>query len=388
MGPKPNNKPKKGELPLKKKVPPPPPPEEPESDEDWDPVLRARMEKLITQQDDIPSLETKELLQLHDYCTETIMIERQKRLTTLLNVLDKVGMVFATTIYQQNKLLAEQRSAMTRPRPTYASAAATTKTTQPPPITKTHRNETTIVVKSSNNTSPGKVKDEIKSLIRESKANMKINSVTATQKVVLIKAERSENSDKLVEEINKNKGKFQAYKSRGMRPTVVIRDIDVDEDLTTIVEQICNRNDELNDLDEEFEFMFQLKGRFSKPGTISLAFRVTPNVFNLIFTNLNGLIRLDTKLCAVQHKVFVRQCQNCYHFDHKTGDCKNKQTCRVCGQEKTTGHQCTHLQCCTNCAASPKHQNNKDHYPNTESCPLYGAHVQRILDQTQLIPNG
>ena len=102
-----------------------------------------------------------------------------------------------------------------------------------------------------------------------------------------------------MEKINENKSKFQAYKSRRMRPTVVIKDIDVDEDLTTIVEQFCDRNDKLNDLDREFEFMFQLKGRFSRPGTISLAFRVTPNVFNLIFPNLNGLIRLDTKLCAV-----------------------------------------------------------------------------------------
>ena len=79
----------------------------------------------------------------------------------------------------------------------------------------------------------------------------------------------------------------------------MIKDIDVDEDLTTIAEQICDKNDKLNDLDGEFEFMFQLKGRFSRPGTISLALRVKPNVFNLIFPNLNGLIRLDTKLCAV-----------------------------------------------------------------------------------------
>ncbi len=147
----------------------------------------------------------------------------------------------------------------------------------------------------------------------------------------------------------------------------MVKDMYADEALllllaTVVKKQIANRND------LEGESKFQLKGSLSQaPGSFALQVP-TPIVFNFIFTNLSGLIHLDTNtFCPVQHKVVCQAELPKLLPPALTSDCK---------QEKTTGHHCTHLQCCI----TLRHQNNnKDHttQKNRKLPSLQSSDVQR-----------
>src|SRR5699024_10270454 len=159
-----------------------------------------------------------------------------------------------------------------------------------------------------------------------------------------------------------------------------------DTDLTTLISEITNMNPELKDLNNDFKILFQIKNPNNTNKTISLALRVSPKAYHIIKTQLHYRIYLHTQCCIIQDKIFIKQCQKCFLFNHRTADCKAKTICKQCGQEKASNHTCS-VTCCSNCKKSEKYKSNTNHLPNNINCPMYKTQMQYIQEKTQYQPS-
>ncbi len=236
-----------------------------------------------------------------------------------------------------------------------------------------------------------------KEVIRSSNTNFKINKIINNGNVLIIKKQKSPNTSELVSLINSNTDTStlgSAYTPKLREPTLVFSGIPIDTDLQNLVSTVTRKNEALKGLDKEFTFLFTIKkGNHNnnntqpqgsqRPASSDLVFRVSPKVYQIIKDQLNFRIYLDTEGFNVQDRVFVKQCQNCYKYGHKTVECRNVQICRSCGKEKKEGHACEGHRCCTNCGKSERYKLDADHFPNTIHCPFYQSQMQRLRDQTQ-----
>ena len=270
-------------------------------------------------------------------------------------------------------------------KPSYASILQNPSQTTP---TNKKNQEDTIIINSSNNTSTTIIESQIKSLIKSSPNKYKINHIKSTNKTVIIKTPKNTiNTNKLIKEINNNPKTnhlFNAYTPKAKDPTIVIKNVSTDTEIDSIINQICDHNEELTGLQNEIKFIFKINQ--DKPKTMNLAFRVSPKIFHIISNQLSNRIFLPTQCCIVQHKIFIRQCQKCFLFNHKTSECINNHLCKNCGKEKTDNHICSHINHCPNCSKSIKHKDNTNHLPNTKQCPIYSTQIQYIHEQTQYTP--
>ncbi|KAF7496039.1 hypothetical protein SSS_00314 [Sarcoptes scabiei] len=96
-------------------------------------------------------------------------------------------------------------------------------------------------------------------------------------------------------------------------------------------------------------------------------------------SSINGPNSQNFQYCRIEHQVLVKQCQNCYQYGHKKGDCKNTAVCRNCGGSWNKNHQCENpnLKCCINCKNHIHHQNETNHSSNSELCPIYTSQMKR-----------
>jgi len=98
-------------------------------------------------------------------------------------------------------------------------------------------------------------------------------------------------------------------------------------------------------------------------------------------------------LCAYQDRPPVKQCKNCWGWDHRADNCKSQTRCRLCaGEHKEEDHPtdqdcrkckvleesegmvldktlCTHYLLCTNCSII-SHITEKDHTADARRCPV------------------
>ncbi|KPM10759.1 hypothetical protein QR98_0093210 [Sarcoptes scabiei] len=193
----------------------------------------------------------------------------------------------------------------------------------------------------------------------------------------------------LIDIINKNpnfQNKFKAYTPKKTDPTIVLKGVSLDNDITTIVKQITSKNIELTGLDSDIKFLFKTK-KAQAQQSMDLVFRVSPKVFQIIHGQLHNHLYIDFQRCTTKIETFVKQCQNCFKFNHKTGECKNPRICRQCGEAKLPNHTCSsEHKCCVNCKNSPNHDHGTDHMPNTDKCPMYLAQKTRLRNNTQYHP--
>ncbi|KAF7487638.1 hypothetical protein SSS_02905 [Sarcoptes scabiei] len=224
----------------------------------------------------------------------------------------------------------------------------------------------TIIVKQSKTQQvPIKIiESEIKKSIINSKLNIKINSIIPKKTAVIIKTrENIQKVQSLIEIINKNttyQNKFKAYMPKKSDPTVVLKNVSSDNDITTIL-------------------------TLSEPW-ISVSY--IAKSFSNIHDRLQDQLFIDFQRCSIKTESFVQQCQNCFKFHHKTGECRNPKICRQCGETKSSNHTCsTQQQCCVNCKNSSNQEHGTDHMPNNDKCPIYMAQKIRLHNSTQFYPD-
>ncbi|KPM05828.1 hypothetical protein QR98_0043000 [Sarcoptes scabiei] len=253
--------------------------------------------------------------------------------------------------------------------------------------------QTTIIVKAMqpNSISPKMIEANTKQIINQTSSNCKITKISANKSAVVIQsAETSqEKVTKLIDNLNNhrlNQNKFRAKIPKKLDPLITIKDVSKDNNIATIAQQIIEHNPELGN-EKDVKFAFTTHSHL--PNHFNIVCRVSPAVFSIINDKLKNRIFIDFQSCKIEHRIFVKQCQNCFLFSHKTGECRNTKVCKNCGQKKDQNHHCSSEQrCCTNCNKSQHYKNDTKHLPNTELCPIYKAQMIKQFNQTQFFPVG
>ncbi|KAF7489631.1 hypothetical protein SSS_08795 [Sarcoptes scabiei] len=257
-----------------------------------------------------------------------------------------------------------------------------------------NQEQKTIIVKSStpNQIQPKIIETKVKEIITQTKTNAKITKITTKKTAVIIQSAENnqENFEKLLKNLNEhpsNSNQFKAFTPKKLDPTIVLKDVSIDNNITTIVSQLTTNNIELQNQENGIKFLFKMK--HYNPRFMNLVFRVSPEIYQIITDKMNNNVYIDFQRCRTEHKVLVRQCQKCFLFNHKTAECKNTTICKKCSNHKQHGHVCPNEQqkCCSNCKNSNFHKNNTNHYPNSEDCPVYRTQIIRQLERTQLYPS-
>lgn len=351
----------------------------------------------------IPTLSTEILHTMNLQCIDLLASKTDKVLNSkIVQVLKLISATFVAKDSASLKTLSELKEVMTKQnKPSFASivkSSPTPTTTKPLNLTP----EDTIIVKPNNPGSVNVMENHIKEIIKSSTTNFKVDKVINNKNVVIIKTKKSPATAELINQINSDNNVSSlgsAYTPKPRDPTIVLRGIPIDTDLLNIVSTITRKNEALNGLDKEIIYLFTIKHgarprhdhnqqsqqsqHSQRPGASDLVFRVTPKVYQIIKEQLKFRLYLETEGFNVQDKVFVKQCQNCYLYGHKTADCRNKQICRSCGKEKEEGHTCTGPRCCSNCGKSERFKSDADHFPNNTQCPIYQSQIQRLRERTQ-----
>ncbi|OTF83162.1 hypothetical protein BLA29_001551 [Euroglyphus maynei] len=250
--------------------------------------------------------------------------------------------------------------------------------------------ERTIIIKPNNNVAPQLIENKVKTILKNSNKKVKINKIFSKQTCVIIKTANNEQiSEELIDQINSHKDTknvCSAYSPKLRDPTIVLKNVSTEIDLLNLTQQIVDCNEELTDLKNEIKFLFKMKHGDHTAKHMNIVLRVSPKVHHIITNTLNNKMYLDYQCCQVQTKLFVRQCQKCFKFNHKTQECRNHQFCKTCGQEKQNNHICPNTLSCSNCKTSIKFKNNTAHSPNNEHCPIYKAQLEKLYEQTNFQP--
>ncbi|XP_027195032.2 uncharacterized protein LOC113789658 [Dermatophagoides pteronyssinus] len=261
---------------------------------------------------------------------------------------------------------------------------------EPQQVQMIPKQEKTIIIKPNNNIPPPTIEYKIRDVIKQSDQKVKINKMFSKKNCVIIKVPNIEQDPQsIIDKINNHeitKDNCKAYAAKMRDPTILVKNVPSDTDLDHITEEITDCNQELNGLKDEINYLFKLKYGDNTAKNMNVVLRVSPKVYNIITNQMQNKIYLNFQGCYVQTKIFVRQCQKCFEFNHKTTDCKNTVICKNCGQQKSNDHTCSEIKCCINCKNSIKHKDNTTHCPNTESCPIYKLQKDILNEQTQYSP--
>lgn len=350
----------------------------------------------IINTNDTPSIinmKVKDILDLQLRCIEKSTVNN--KMTKAVNTLFKVTIEsIRSKLESKDKEIEDLKEILSNQPKREPSYSEITKKSiahsQPPRPSPSKQEEDVIVIRPGDAKAVREMESYAKKLICSSSQNHKVFSVRSTNNVVIIKKPKcTDTTDRLLKEMNDDDGfrtKASAYRPKTVLPTIVIKNILVGNDLSTLVSQITSKNDLLKDKKNEIEPIFPMKSDNSN--FISYAFRVSADVHKIIFTGTNeggmgGSIFIYDQIRKVRNKIFVKQCQNCYSFDHNTKKCEGACVCKHCGEKRAPGHTCPkNNERCTNCCQSDKHKANADHFPNTNTCPLYFAQSKRIHERT------
>lgn len=341
-------------------------------------------EHVLANQHTILGLDSQDLSLFHMYCIDRAADGEGKLDRSLISAMKLIASTYLLISKGKDETIKELKETVIKPKSSYASAVkaqpTSTQTTNESP-------QDTIIVKVSKPDQIYMVKNQVRELINKSSGNHKVDQIWNTKNVIVIKKPKSASSSALEKEINEfttTNSLGNAYIPAPKRPTIVIKDVLRCTDLNKIPEMAALKNNELKGLEKEFDFLFQMKPKNSQVDSIDVVYRVSPEVYTVIMNNMNGRLYFGSQGCTVQKRVFVRQCQHCFEFNHSTNNCKNNiHLCKSCGKEKAQGHKCPDTPCCINCSKSPKHKHSTDHFPNFAVCPLYAQQIKRTEDETQ-----
>ncbi|KAF7490824.1 hypothetical protein SSS_01691 [Sarcoptes scabiei] len=327
--------------------------------------------------------------------TTPIQNQNSSELEKIFTELGKINQNISNLQLQVDKI-NQKIDTPTAPSPIITKSYSQALQTQRPIQTYKHntQEQKTIIVKSStpNQIQPKILETQVKQIISQTKSNAKITKITTNKSAVVINSVETdqENFERLLKNLNdhpSNSNQFKAFTPKKLDPTITLKDVSIDNNISTIVTQLTNNNPELLNKENGIKFLFKMK--HYNPRYMNLVFRVSPEIYQIINDKMNNNVFIDFQRCRTEHKVLVRQCQKCFLFNHKTADCKNTMICKKCSHHKEHGHKCADEQqkCCSNCKNSNFYKNNTNHYPNSEECPFYRTQITRQLEKTQFYPS-
>lgn len=218
--------------------------------------------------------------------------------------------------------------------------------------------------------------------IRLTNEQLKINKIIPTRKGLILKVPADEDIDSLITQFKNYDSLNDAvtiYQPKKLDPTIVLKNVSKLTDINELPQLICNTN--LNPLLEDCQnkmiVLFAIK---SNTDTQNVVLRVNPTVYEKIMKT--GYVYTDLQKIFVQNKIMVRQCQNCFKFDHATKNCNVQKLCIKCGKPTSRNHTCERS-CCINCSTNNKYKNtNTDHLPNKRDCPIYNDRIKKLINNT------
>lgn len=242
--------------------------------------------------------------------------------------------------------------------------------------------ESTIIISAKDNHSPTDVVMNVNNGIkgfRDRNLKFKINKVIKSKRGTIIKLPKEENIDQLIEEfkkIDQINNSANIYVPTPRDPTIVLKSINKLTCLTDLPIILCSMNSQLSGFENKIKVLFAMK---SNSSTHDVVLRVSP----IVYETVKPLKRLytDFQVTEIRDKVLVRQCQNCYLFDHNSKNCSKPKVCNTCG--KIGDHDCSLTVRCANCVNHPKFKFlSLNHKPNNKECPIYLDQINKLIQRT------
>ncbi len=246
--------------------------------------------------------------------------------------------------------------------------------------------EDTMIIKAA---SPAQVQevqnlvlDGVKKMRNGKEKQIKINTIIRTKTGAVVKVPKEENLDDLISHfkaIDKLKENSTIYRRKDLQPTGVLRGVSKLTDYTDLPSILCKMNTSLKGLQGDIR-VIRVMGQNENQDTKDVAIRVGAEVYQ----RLKRLDRIFTDYNSVsfRDKIFVKQCQNCFHFNpnHSKQNCNKARHC-FCGH--IGEHVCAKTLKCINCTSHPKYRGaSSNHKPNSSDCPLYKQQQEHIVQKT------
>ena len=160
-------------------------------------------------------------------------------------------------------------------------------------------------------------------------------------------------------------------------PSIVLKNVNKQQDLTKIAQNLCNINQQLAGCADQIKVLFATK---SNGPTHNIYMRISPKVYKIFAESIQ--LFLNYEAIKWTRTIHVKQCQHCLMFNpnHRTKDCDKPKVCKTCG--KCGPHDCDRIQKCGNCMNHPHHSKNCHHKPDNTECPIYAAQHNKIVQFT------
>ena len=219
------------------------------------------------------------------------------------------------------------------------------------------------------------------------KEKITVDNIKKINNGIILKTNDKQTADNLenkLKQINELNTKLNIYQPKSLNPTISISNISNYIPNNELISQILDSNEELVAHKNDLRLLFTQQHTFTK----NAVFRVTPAIIGIL-RKMNMKIPIGYSICNIQLKFFVRQCQNCFKFDHSTKHCSTIHTSHTCSKcaiqyNSSTAHTCSNNICCFNCKFSKNSDFNKNtnHLVNTTNCPLYNKQLKLLIDKT------
>jgi hypothetical protein len=174
-----------------------------------------------------------------------------------------------------------------------------------------------------------------------------------------------EESDLLMDTVDKEMNTFKAEKPKKKNPKIVIKGIDEDLKEEEIVEQIINKNKLIKEffiankreqIDDHLKCVFKFRKNVkqtaeNKSKTNTWVLEISAQMYNIIVNKLSS-VYIGFRSCKVNEYINVFRCFKCCGFGHKADECKQISfSCGICGEGHET-NRCsagTEKHLCVNC---------------------------------------
>ena len=173
-----------------------------------------------------------------------------------------------------------------------------------------------------------------------------------------------------------------ATKKKKLLPKIMICNVNTLEDKDTLVEEIIERNNYLEaieDIEDKISLVFD---KDAAGGTKHYILKCHPEVRGLIYKK-GDQINLKWGVYKVRNRYFATMCYHCLKYGHVLGKCPDKEKdpcCRKCAGAHSVGSCSSTEKKCINCVRASKSDQN--HSANETCCPMLNAEIANIQSNT------
>ena len=177
---------------------------------------------------------------------------------------------------------------------------------------------------------------------------------------------------------NEKKLKIGTSVKSKITPKICISNISELADLSSITDDIVNKNAWLKSLvsqGKKFEYVAKFK---NKRESTDLVFKIDPEIRKCL-RDRNDQILTPYSVCKIYDRYHVLQCYKCLGFNHTSKSCNAScSSCFKCSGNHTSSDCEAVSLCCKNCKTSEK----SDHMANDKQCPRYLEEISKIRNLT------